>query len=396
MASYEQAATTVIEDIANNAVISGATSTAIMGIIESVAQGDPDAKITMAEFTGEKAPEGTAIVTVGSGVELTQDPGGQAVIMSADTKADVVFAADSEVTTLVMGGAGDSKVVFETDKAVTVELGGGQNDSVATGSGNDEISFNGGSATVNTGEGNDKVLIQGEGEATVIGGSGDMVITLNTASAAVTIDAGDGFDELTLNDHRDAHQFSFINGVFQMHSENPVTMTNVNAVTFDVDGVNGLSLGDQVTVLATDAADSMVAKLYKVALGREPIDFQSGQFTDGNLGGLNWWFTQFDAQTDDHSIEHLVRSFLNCDEFHNLYDGKSNAEYVADLFTNLGADPAAAVGNGTAAEWIAQLDAGNVDRYYVAQQIAGSNEAVQILGINGEQYVIDGFNDGNA
>lgn len=402
MASYEESAVGVIDDIVGGMTgVSGATLDAITNLIP---KDEPDAKITISEYTGGQVAPDTTIVSVADGTNLTSDPGaGKAILMGADTSANVVFGADTTVEVIQVGGGGNSNVVFEGDKTATVELMGGQNDSVSTGGGDDHVTFNGGSATINTGEGNDNVLLKGEGNVQVQGGDGDMVIRLDSTSVAATIDAGDGFDQVTLHDFRHFHKFFFdaATKLFKMHSDTETAMTNVNVVTFDQDGDGVIQAGvDSITVLAQDAKDSVAAKLYQIALGRQAIDSPTGQADwDGPLGGLNFWMTEFEKGQTDGSMEHMVKSFLNCDEFHHLYDGKSNAEYVADLFTNLnaGAETAATIVNGqTAEQFVAALDSGMIDRYDVAFQMAQSAEAVQILGVNGQQYVIDGFEGGMA
>ena len=337
-------------------------------------------------YEGGTVSEGTHVVQVDSSVQLTEDPGAPVIIMNADAQgANVTFSAESKVETVVLGG-GDNTVTFQGDKGVTVETGGG-NDSVSTGAGADQLVLKGGDVTVNTGDGNDSVILQGEGSANITGGDGDMVIALQTGSATATIDAGDGFDQLTVGEARSAHSFAFdaATGTFVMHSENAINMKGVQVVTFDTDNDGKITGTDNITILAENANDSLVAKLYKVALGREAIDGEDG-WGNSTLGGINWWMNQFERGETDGTVEHLVRSFLNCDEFHSKYDGMSNADYVNTLFSNLGLNDAA-----LAAGYLEKLEAGSMAREDVAWALADSDEATQIMGLDGDNYVIEGF-----
>lgn len=392
MASYEDAAATVIsgEIVGFSSTLSASTQDAIKALLNE--QGEA----VVQDYKASGMDESVQIVNVPAGSTLDQDPGvGKAIIMEAGTSANVTFGADSTVETLVLGDGG-SKVAFEGDKDITVELTGGK-DSVSTGGGDDTLTIKGGDASVNTGEGDDVVTIQGVGKAQVTGGSGDMVINLQTNQGTATIEAGDGFDRLNIAEGRHAHEFVFKDGKIVMHSENAITMSGVQVVSFDNNNDGQIDGRDNITILAENDRDSLVAKLYKVALGREAIDGADG-FGNSTLGGINWWMNEFEKGETDGSIEHLVRSFLNCDEFNNLYGNMdSQTEYVEALFKNLG-DNIQTVNGKTAAEYAAAIDAGIMDRVTVAWNIAESKEAVDILGVkdpilglDGIQYVIDAF-----
>ena len=95
------------------------------------------------------------------------------------------------------------------------------------------------------------------------------------------------------------------------------------------------------------------------------------------LAGMN----EYEKQDSDQTMDHLVKSFLNCDEFHNLYDKVDDATYVNALLTNAGAD------TGLASQYLAELESG-ASREDVAYQIAST---VEVSGIDGQQYVVDGF-----
>lgn len=380
MASYDEELTKVIDNI-QNTDLSQATKDAISALLSA----DGASLISVDSYDGTSAvAEGTQVVS--ASVDVTSDLGAQVVVMEGNTSANVNFAADSAISAMVLGN-GNSNVTFAADKAISVETTGG-NDVIATAGGNDQIVLNGGNATVNTGEGNDSVtLMGGEASAHVTGGSGNMTIHLDAnATGNATVDAGDGFDQLTLQDDRANHTFEFdADGNVVMHSNYAVTMSGVQVVTFDTNKDGAITAEDNITVIAENAHDSLVATLYKVALGREAIDGADG-WGDSTLGGLNWWMNEFEKGTTDGSTEHLVRSFLNCDEFHQKYDGMSNTDYVNTLISNAGISV-----DGTS--WIAALDNGTMDRAQIAYEVATNEQTVQILGSNGENYIIEAFTE---
>lgn len=402
-ASYTQSASQIKDNIiADSSGISAATAQAILNLLPQ----DQEAQVDITTYApNEPLNPDTVVLTVPTGTNLETDPGvGEAIIMSSGTQAQVTFGAESQVKAMVVGDAGGSNVVFANDNNVAVTLTGGEKDSVSTGGGDDSIQFMGGSATINTGAGNDEVTLLNGGTADVRGGDGHMNVWLAPNSpVAATVDGGDGFDRVSIATDRSAHSFKLTeDGKIQMHSDQPVTMTNVNLVLFDTDGDGQVSDLDQVTVLAEDANDSLVAKLYKVALDREPIDGADGWDGTGTpqLGGIAWWTTEYQKLHPDASAEQLAKDFLGArladgsTEFGNLYANMSNAEFAQALFNNLNegsANPVAAVNQMTAEQYAQQLDAGLISREDVAFQVANSQEAVQILGIDDIQYVIDNF-----
>lgn len=395
MAEYDVPAeeiTGTIQDAVASGTISGAVADSILNLVQ------PGTSAVVDDYVpGEAVAANTTILNVPAGTNLTEAPaGGQAIIMAEGTSANVVFGADSPTDTLVLGSGGGSDVVFDGDKNVSIQLTGGEGDSVTTGTGDDVIVIDGGSAHVTMLGGNNQVTFSG-GQATINAADGnDRIMLTEGAAGDVTIDSGDGFDALSLVSNRSEHDF-IVNpdGTITMHSDVAATMTNVNLVAFDVNGDNQITAADQVTVLADTHNEALVAKLYKVALGREPIDGADG-WGNSTLGGIDWWFTQYNP---DASAEQLAKDFLGAKlqgqditEFQQKYNGMSNGDFVQTLFNNLNSGSAAPTDtvNGQNAAWYAQqLDAGLTTREDVAFQIASSNEAVQILGIDGTDYVID-------
>ena len=297
-------------------------------------------------------------------------------------------ATYTKVETAVFDEGASGEVNLTSDNGITTELVNPNGLELNLGNGNNIVAITDGQSSVNTGDGDDNFFLQGEfTEAKIDSGNGDDTFVLDQdaqAGAEVSVDAGDGFDLMRLIGQAIQHQFEFSGGKFHMKSAG-VEMDGVEVVGTDVDG--GIAKGDHITVLAANEHDSIAAKLYQVAFGREAIDDGDDQYKPGStLAGIDWWMNEFEKQADnDGSIEHLVRAFLNCDEFHDKYDGMGNADYVNTLYANLGATDEA-----QAAAYIAQLEAGSIDRETVAWQIAASDLAVQVLGNDGVQYVIDG------
>lgn len=399
MASYEEGV---------GGALSAGEAAAILGASAGLSTATQDAITELLNSLGTST-QIDVVVTQNDLNMANVNPDATVINQTGDASANVTFAPDSAVRVMTVGGGGDSNVVFQTSEDVVVQLGGGENDSVATGDGADTITFVGGSATVNTGAGNDTVVLQGgsadnQAQANVVMGDGNGVIAVEGMTGQATIDAGDGFDLVKMIAMRAEHVFQWIAGKFTMHSDAELTMENVNVVTFD-DNDDGIV--DEITVLADTAGDAITAKLYQVALGREGLDGANGTNglsgdaeVSGQLGGISYWTEVFDQGTNTGiDLQHTVYSFLNCDEFHAKYDKMTDAEYVQALFDNLGEannTTVTTVNGMTAAELAATIGANPTGRYDVAWTVASSTEAVNILGVNGVQYVIDGFDGSDA
>lgn len=346
-------------------------------------------------------------------VNVSGATGGGVTAGHGDNLVNVVDA--SNVSVDLGDGANSVNLGGSTGTSnVDVNLGAGNNNvniggegangvSVSTGNGNNNISvgnamssapFN---VSVTTGDGDDTMDLQGNVNGQFTSGAGDLEISLDATAqeqAQISVDAGEGFDLLRLIGRAVKHAFEFVNGRFHMHSGD-VSMDGVNVVATDMNG-DGLITQDMdhITVLATTEEDSLIAKLYKVALGREAIDGSDGWSADGSgdtLGGFNWWTNEYEKSNDITDHNQLVRAFLNCSEFHTKYDALDDTAYVNQLFSNLGVSDVEA-----AQSYINSLKNGSMDRYDVARAIAESDQAVQLLGNDGDQYVIDGDYTTNA
>lgn len=361
MAQYEEAASTVVDTITN----SGLSDTTKGAITSLLGDTSGDKTVTMATYDGNTVPEGTTIVDVPADAVLDKDPGAPIIIMNADAQngANATFSANQERA--IVASKQSDNIVFEGDANTTVETGGG-NDFVQTGNGNNSVVVTGeGDSTIVTGTGNDEVVVTGKGKVNIQTAGGDNTIKLATDQAEVTVTGGDGFDKVQLDDGRGNHEFSVVDGKAVMHSEYATTMQNVQIVEFTGDG--------SVAVLADNHDKSVVAKMYEVVFDRE-----------GDLGGLKYWMERVD-QGD--SLDHVVRSFINSEEFNQKYANVTDEAFLTDLYQNMAGREADAEGM---AYWMDRM-ANGLSRADVAWAFAESAEATMVMGIDGDQYVIDLF-----
>lgn len=334
--------------------------------------------------------------------------------------ANLFLDASSKVSALIMNNENDNQVIFTNDEVnAVVTTGTGNGTIVYTAGGNDTVTVNGAAnstATVNTGEGDDVVFLEGNGGSAVIGsGSGDLVVRMNTTAMNATIDAGDGFDYIRTGksiglDGQDL-AFDEDSGQFTMTNTDggngQINMTNVNMVVFDPFQRGTITWQDDVSVLADNWNESIIAKLYNVALGRTVLDGRDGVLqADGDaLSGIQFW-DSYIAANPGIDAQQLAVSFLDCAQFHTQTDDMTNAQFVKYLFNNLDMGVKDSVTDNAGAahtyqSYVDALDAAgatsaeNMDvRYETALQIANSQSTVEVLGADGKQYIIDGdFSD---
>lgn len=379
MANYESAEgiTSIFDNAAAAGGVSQATANAISSLIQdlqssgsSVAVAQDATSITQANVNEVAAP----IIMMGKGETV-----------------NATFDANSDVKAVVLNDASAaSNIKFETSDDVTVQLGGATGDQVTTGGGDDTIAFAGGSATVDTGDGNDTIALRGNGDVQINAGDGNATIELDTDAVQATIDAGDGFDNLTVSALRDAFTFTVNSlGQFVMNSVGvgraagdgtEVVMDGVNVVEFHD---SATTIGD-IAILASNEGQATVGRLYQVALGREAIDANGT-----NVDGLKFWFEQLEG---NNNPDQVYQAMLACPEFGAKY-GESvmgNEQFVQAMMNNMGSG-ITTVNGQTAAEYAAQLAAGTVTRAELAIDFAQSDEAVTALGLDGTGYVIEGF-----
>ncbi len=355
-----------IQNLIENSVLSATTKQAIQDVIAS----------------------GTAIMAQSSATSETITSKAIVTEQGAELK-DVTF---SGTTTAVLDQTtGDA--TFTTQAPVTIEVVDGDIDLNVKNNEDNQITLSGGKATVQTGDGDDNINVNSDFTGTITTGVGDLVLTVNEVAqenATLTVDAGEGFDQLRMLGKIEHTVDGKMHGKFVLHS-GEVTMEGVQLITQDTDS-NGIINGeDHITILATNENDSLVGKLYKVALGREAIDGEDG-WGGSTLGGINWWMNEFEKQSyNDGTVDQLVKCFLNCEEFHNKYDKMSDENYVNTLLANAGIEDAA-----RAAAYVKEL-ADGTSREDVAYEVVSSigtddNGRVQLAGTDGnEYYIVESF-----
>jgi hypothetical protein len=355
MAQYEASTTSVALSMESSGLDTD-TSSAIADLLNG---SSTDGNTTIVEYDGSPTL-GAQVVRVTQGTQLNEDPGGSVIIMDPDSQgANLNMQGDANRA--VVAGGGDDNIVATGGGNITVETGGG-NDSVQTGDGQDMVIISGsGNSTVNTGNGDDTLKITGDGNVTVDAGTGDDVIVIATDQGAATVSGGDGFDTVQLDDSRGEHTFTI--------DENGILV--VNSAPTQLDGLEIVQFNDGLSVIADTQTKSDAARLYKVLFDRE-----------GDTGGLKHWLEQADAGT---SIADIANGFEGSVEFQNEFSGDTDAVFVNKLYDNMAGRAADQAGFEY---WTQALEDG-VSRSDVATGFAGSEEAIQLMGINGTKYVID-------
>jgi Ca2+-binding RTX toxin-like protein len=281
--------------------------------------------------------------------------------MDADAPgANVTLDAGTGQDRVIVAGGGDDNIQTTGDGNFTVETGGG-NDTVNTGNGDDTVTITGaGNSSVATGEGDDTIMVTGDGTHTVNAGDGNDTIVLGTDEGEVTVDGGDGFDQALMADSRGNHTFTIQDGILVMNSA-PTQIANVEAVQFQ----------DGISVIAEDATEATVARMYEVMFDRE-----------ADLGGLEFWF---DRAGEGATSGEIAGGFAASEEFSARYADMSNEEILDSFYQNAFDREADAGGK---AFWLDQM-ADGLTEAQVAEFFGASEEAVQLMGIDGTQYVID-------
>lgn len=356
MAQYTEDTSQVVDALKNSG-LNPDTSSAIENLLNNQS-GD---HTTIQGYDGTPPDDGTTILTVGPDQTLTEDPGTPVIIMDADAPgANVTLNAGTGEDRVFVAGGGDDNIQITGDGNSTIETGGG-NDSVTGGSGNDTVIITGpGNSSVSTGEGDDTIIVNSDGAITVNAGDGNDVIILSTDQGEITVDAGDGFNQLVLNDSRGNHTFTIQDGILVMNSA-PTEISNVQAIEFQ----------DGISVIAEDATEATVARMYEVMFDRE-----------ADMGGLEYWFGRIE---DGATSGEIAGGFAASEEFSARYGDLSNEEVLDSFYQNAFDREADAGGK---AFWLDQM-ADGLTEALVAEQFAASEEAVQLMGIDGNQYVID-------
>ncbi len=354
MAQYVEPTSSLINQFQNSNV-----SDAVKSGIEDLLK-DLD-KVNVGKAEGGEAPKEADVLHVPKGEKLESDPGSKVIILDPDSEgADIEITVDTP--RVIVGSQQSDKIVHTGTSPVTIETGGGA-DFIQTGKGDDVITITGqGQPTVDTGGGDDKVIITGENTATVNTGSGKDVIQIATDKGEYTVDAGEGFDEVVINDKKEAHHIIVKDGKVIVSSNAPTEIKNVEVIEFQ----------DGITVIAENHTKGVVARLYKVLFDRE-----------ADLEGLEYWFSKVD---EGMSLKDIAKAFLSSKEFTEKFGDVGDVGFLIELYDNM-ADRLP--DDEGFLYWLNQLKDGVVDKADVAIAFADSQEAIQIMGIDGEKYVVE-------
>lgn len=380
MAQYEQSATPEQQAAAVASVSSGTTD-AIASLLTSLE--DKEGQITLLQNDGSERfrmeDQITSVGLIAQNVNFTS---------SSSVASSTAYVSDSTGT-----------FTSSSNTAVTHQLNNSTDLTYNNFNGqNNDITFTGNSTNVsaNTGDGDDTFTVNGNftGAISSLGGNNEINLdTLAQSNAEVSVDTGNGFDVMNLLGPVTKHHFEFANQRFHMQSAN-VSMKGVEMVQTDVDGDGNLEAtdGDHVTLLATDAQDSLAAKLYVAALGREMFDTGDEiKTTDGDqLSGIKFWMNMNAAEDSD-----LVHSFFFCDETQAKLGGLSNEEFVNKVMSNIGKFDGA-LNAAFAEKVVSELDSGTIDQADALLEIVNAWQADanhQIVGGDGQVYVVEGFTD---
>lgn len=314
-----------------------------------------------------------------------------AIIMEGAPVEKPVGAEDAVRMIVTAPGVGGNDVnMTAINDDVSVVLSGGMKDTVATGGGDDTVVFNGGEATIGTGAGDDTVVLShggGSGADVALGTGSDEVIIADIDGGKATVDGGDGFDRVTFSGQSMADaKASFgkpgSDGFHLSAGGGNLTLENVEIVGFDA---NSDGVLDDATVLATSKGESLVARLYTVALGRSVLDGDSSTVADTQLSGIQWWIDNFGDNAD---LATIASTFIGCQEFLDDVAGMNTLQIINKMMGNVGITNAGAI---TADELALQVDTGAMTLGDAAQTIAMSLETTNVIGLLGDQYVIDDF-----
>lgn len=352
MAQYTESTSSVVDTLGDSG-LSEDTSSAIETLL-----GDSDTT-NIEAYDGTAPEDGTDVLTVGSDQQLTEDPGTPVIIMDSDAPAADVELDTSNGDRVFVAGSGDDTITTTGDGNVTVETGGG-NDTVSTGSGEDEVVITGdGNSSVSTGDGDDTVTITGDGAPTIDAGDGNDTIVVGTDQGSATVDGGAGFDEADVNDSRDEHSITIEDGIVTLNSA-PIELENVEVVQYN----------DGISILADGSLEAAVGRLYEVLFDRE-----------ADLPGLEFWLGRAD---DGDTLEHITASMLASEEFASN-GSQTDSGFLDSLYANTFDREADAAGKEY---WLEKMSEG-MSKVDIASCFADSDEAVQLMGIDGNQYVID-------
>lgn len=241
-------------------------------------------------------PDANGNVTVGSGVDVvfvqtsntfstTVTPPKNAPVVIFQGKGGVIATINDNVTTPSSDQTKVDRVVVGTSGGDKIIVADARNTKVVLGSGD---SF------VQTGSGVDTVQA-GLGNSTIVGGSGDYAVVKLGGSAT-------------------NYQVTSNNGHAIVTDKTTSKVTDITKIQYvQLDNGNAL-------VFAKNSIEAQVSTLYHVAFGR-----------DADAGGLDYWF---DVARGGASLRQIAGAFAASAEFATINAGRSDAQFVQDLYRN--------------------------------------------------------------
>jgi hypothetical protein len=273
--------------------------------------------ITLADMT---------ITTTGANSSvLATDTGGGTVTVKGGT-----YLASDTTSSSHSAGIYSTGVITVTDAVVTSYADNGAvvaagnsvilTGDTVTGGVNGIMAFSGGapSSTANT------VLVDG-GTLTAKGGD---AILVNGVIATVTLEGGVAVTDSTgylLVAESSATASLIVNGqtvsgVVQADSTSTINLTieNVSGVSAISESITGSSV-----VIAANAGEAELARLYEGAFGRTP-----------DAAGFAFQAAAYDANPTTATLATMAGEFLASSEYTAKYSGLSDATFISDVFTN--------------------------------------------------------------
>ncbi|EIM64862.1 DUF4214 domain-containing protein [Desulfobacter postgatei] len=355
MAQYTESTSEVVDTLKDSG-LSEETSSAIAALLEN---NSTAGQTTIQAYDGMPPDDGTVILSVGSGQTLSEDPGTPIIIMDADAPPATVALDTNTSARIFVAGSGDDRITTTGDGNVSIETGGG-NDTVITGNGEDEVIVTGGgNSSIATGSGDDTITLTGNGTPTIDAGDGNDVIIVNTDQGSATVDGGTGFDDAYVHDSRSEHSITIEDGIVTLNSA-PIQLENVEVVQYN----------DGISILADGASEAVVGRLYEVLFDRE-----------ADLGGLEFWLGKLE---DGDSLQHIAASMMASEEYLSQNGSQTNSEFIDSLYEGILGREADTEGKEF---WLNKMSEG-MSQAAVVSGFANSDEA-HLKGIDGTEYVIN-------
>ena len=336
-------------DNAETVSVAGITGTTVQlpasgaaSIVQGTVEGVKGDTVVLDLAAAEAA--GASVYHLQSDANLVVNLEGQAAAPAADVQAFAALAAvdTSAIELVVATGNGDDVITFKGDQNTLIDAGNG-NDTIVTGNGNNTVIAGAGNNNVTTGTGDDTIILSGSNHADIV-------------------NAGAGYDVVQLDGSRDDYAFAVGNNFNVNLTAAPgagqtASITNAEFLTF----VNGETV--ETVALAHSQDEAAALRLYEGILGRDADAQGAKDFVGAVNAGV--------------SLTDIANIFLNSNEF----AGAVNATDVNELYQALLGRDADADG---AAAWAGQLANGSQSLADIAAAIATSQEAIAADQSNGD------------